>query len=95
MRHLLGGVAIAALLAAGLPAAAQNAGTDQQQAPAMTHHGMAKHKAMHSSQHARAKKGTSASSNDNMAEELNRQELDRLSQANSQMPASGTTMPGH
>jgi len=30
-----------------------------------------------------------------MAEELNRQELQRLSQANSQMPASGTTMPGH
>jgi len=95
MRHLLGGVAIAALLAAGLPAAAQNAGTDQQQAPATTHHHAAKHKAMHSSQHAQAKKGTRASSSDNMAEELNRQELDRLSQANSQMPASGTTMPGH
>jgi Flp pilus assembly protein TadB len=95
MRHLLGGVAIAALLAAGLPAAAQNAGTDQQQAPATTHHSM--HKAKHSSQHAqaKAKKGARASSNDNMAEELNRQELERVSQGTSQMPASGTTMPGH
>jgi hypothetical protein len=98
MRHLLGGVAIAALLAAGLPAAAQNAGTDQQQAPGtMQHKSTTKHKAKHPSQHAqktKAKKGAKASSKDNMAEELNRQELERVSQGTSQMPASGTTMPG-
>ena len=92
MRHLLGGVAIAALLAAGLPAAAQNAGTDEQQAPATTHHkSTGKHMTKHPSQQARAKKGAKGSSGDNMAEELNRQELERLSQGTSQMPASGTT----
>jgi hypothetical protein len=96
MRHLLGGVAIAALLAAGLPAAAQNADTDQQQAPTTTHHKNAgKHMTKHSSQQAKAKKGAKGSSGDNMAEELNRQELERLSQGTSNMPASGGTMPGH
>lgn len=96
MRHLLGGVAIAALLAAGLPAAGQNAGTDQQQAPGtMQHKSTAKHKAKQPGQHAqtKAKKGAKASSQDNMAEELNRQELERVSQGAGQMPASGTTMP--
>jgi hypothetical protein len=95
MRHLLGGVAIAALLAAGLPAAAQNAGTDQQQAPATTHHkATGKHMTKHPSQQAKAKKGAKGSSKDNMAEELNRQELERVSQG-AGSTGSGTTMPGH
>lgn len=102
MRHLLGGVAIAALLAAGLPAAAQNTGTDQQTAPSEQHHpamsGKHATKRAHHAQSA-SKKGASQ---DNMAEELNRQELQRIAQGGGgQAPGSGTTapapgmMPGH
>jgi hypothetical protein len=131
MRHLFGGVAIAALLAAGLPAAAQTSSTDQQNAPAAApsqsapmpkgdmqhmkgmsnsgtseaakpgvkksakmpgHHRAAKAKT-HEARQALAHKRGGRAPEDNMAEELNRQELQRVSQG-AQTPGSGTSAPG-
>lgn len=111
MRHLLGGVALAALLAAGLPAAAQtndaappaasgqNSGMSGNQGAtsgATTPESGAKHK-KHAAKH-KAMKNAAArhtSPADNMAEQLNREELEKVQQNSSRMPASGSsTTPG-
>jgi len=106
MRHLLGGIALAALLAAGLPAAAQTSSTRQPTTPPATSaqsgtsqsqvaadetgtstKAKGKHAAKH---HTMAQRG--GSSEDNIAEELNRQELEKLQQGT---PTSGTSaQPG-
>jgi hypothetical protein len=91
MRHVLGGLAILGLLAAALPAAAQNTGTggrspsaqDDATTPATSTHHKKHHKAHHSA------KSTSRGG-DHTADELNRQELARLSEG---APTSGSTMP--
>ncbi len=124
MRHLLGGVAFAALLAAGLPAAAQTNGAasanpppaaSDQSAPGASHHtGMSsghhqnatsgtsmeetgtKHK-KHAAKHGKTMKMASRhqpSPADNKAEQLNREELERVQQNGARMPSSGSsTMP--
>lgn len=137
MRHLFGGVAIAALLAAGLPAAAQTNSTDQQNAPSAApsqsapmsqgdmqhmkgmwksgtssdtsasesakpgvkktaktpgHHRAAKAKT-HEARQAMVHKRGGRAPEDNMAEELNRQELQKVGQGG-QTPGSGTSAPG-
>jgi hypothetical protein len=129
MRHLLGGAAIAALLAAGLPAAAQTNGAAKSTPPAATsdqsapgNAGMSsgdhqnatsgattdesgtktkhkKHAAKHKGMKATKTTKTSArhqpSAADNMAEQLNREELDKVEQ-NGRMPTSGTSsMPNN
>jgi hypothetical protein len=102
MRHLLGGVALAALLAAGLPAAAQNSSKTQPTTPpaASDQGGMSqspaasdetgastKAKGKHAGRHHTMASNRGASE-DNIAEELNRQELQKLQQG---APSSGTS----
>ena len=114
MRRLLGGAAFAALLAAGLPAAAQTAGgappaASDQTAPATPHKPAMssrqrsgtstpaatsgettakgkKHAARHKTM---AKRHTSPA--DNMAEQLNREELEKVQRNSAPMPGSGTS----
>jgi hypothetical protein len=110
MRYLLGGAAIAALLAAGLPAAAQNnetspanppsAATDQNQNSATPNEPGTKHR-KHSGKHAAQHRSKNmagrhhASPGDNIAEQLNREELQRVQQNGGKMPGSGSSMtPG-
>lgn len=99
MRHLLAGVALAALLAAGLPAAAQTSSTPpagSQTKAAVPHHAAKK---KHVVTHKRtAKRHTSTW--DNAAEKLNREELERVQKnaaqnraGTSPAPASGTSAP--
>ena len=107
MRHLLGGVAIAALLAAGLSAHAQTSGTDRQKpAPSASsgaqsgattpsdttgQTGKAKTgKHAGKSKHAMTRRG-GTSPEDNMAEELNRRELENVMRSAGQAPSSGTS----
>lgn len=92
MRHLLGGVALAALLAAGLPAAAQTNGATQPNAQtgASTDDTGTMAKGKHAKHQATARQR--ASSDDNIAEQLNRQELQRITQ--NAAPASGSTTTG-
>src|SRR5579883_1714586 len=120
MKRLLTGVAVAALMAAGLPALAQSDNSDQMKKPAQStsrsgasaqntkqatpsdaaaqsgastpSSSAKKHARKHQSANARGGR----SPEDNMAEELNRQELQRLSggnQGSNQMPSgqSGTS----
>jgi FtsZ-interacting cell division protein ZipA len=114
MKYLLGSVAIATLIVAGLPASAQSntsdqsttstqsstsnqAGTSNQSTQSVQPTaGNAKHAAKQTAErprHAKSQTRVTRSSDDNMAEELNRKELERLSQNNnqgsSQMPAGG------
>jgi hypothetical protein len=139
MRHLLGGVAIAALIAAGLPAMAQTSSTDrpvsapkatnqntpmtpgnegQNASPTDQRHPSTSNQLTNTPQsgatmpsetgtqtgeskagkHAGKHRGTQAmaserrggsSAQDNMAEELNRKELERVEQGT--QPGSGTT----
>ncbi|HEX7966588.1 MAG TPA: hypothetical protein VF502_00100 [Stellaceae bacterium] len=119
MKHLLGGVAIAALITAGAPAWAQNSNVSQsKQAPqAETQSGTSSTGTSTSmpaatdnapsgattpsdstgkaGKHAgtarslKAQRGTSPE--DNMAEELNRQELQRVTQGSGQTTGSGQT----
>jgi hypothetical protein len=129
MRHLLlGGVAIAALVAAGLSAAAQTSTTDRTSGaqtgatatgqagtssgassrsgattPSDTsaQTGTSTSKSKHSAK-AKRTKGEQAmaqhrggrSPEDTMAEELNRQELQKLQQSAGQLPSSGTSTQG-
>lgn len=106
MRHLLGGVALAALLAAGLPAAAQTNGTQPQTPPAASNQSGTsqsaaatdepatkaknKHAGKNKSMAAAHKRGGMAAE-DNMAEELNRQELAKVEQGSSPGQGSGST----
>jgi hypothetical protein len=136
MRYLLGGVAIAALIAAGLPASAQTSSTDRPtSAPRATNQNTpmtpgnegqnasptdqrhpstsnqltntpqsgatmpsdtgsqtkaGKHAGKNRGSQAMAERRSANSAQDNMAEELNRQELQRVEQGGAQ-PGSGTT----
>ncbi len=130
MKRLLTGVAVAALMAAGLPALAQSDNTDQMKKPAQSTSRNAGNAAQQSApsdtaaqsgastpsdnssssspstskNHARAKHQTAharggRTAEDNMAEELNRQELQRLtqgggqSQNGGQAPSNANQMP--
>lgn len=94
MKHLLSGIAMAALLAAA-PAFAQTGSTGQTMQPgvqsgASTSDQMGKTRP---SAGQKAARRTSRSPEDNMAEELNRQELQRVTQNNG-APGSGPSGPG-
>jgi len=132
MRHLLSGVALAALLAAGLPAAAQTNGTPQPKTPPASSDqntsvtpnkpraggqaGMSSSEGQSGtsqpadatggpatkakSKHAHAGKDKKMASahrrggsapGDNMAEELNRQELAKVQQGSSPPPSAGSS----
>lgn len=105
MKHLLGGAAIAALIAMGAPAMAQTS-NDQQSAPAATPQEHAtpesgatapgKTGTQHATRHRTSKTAQAGhkhrASQDNMAEALNQQELQRLQQGGA-MPQSGTSAP--
>ncbi|HYM02536.1 MAG TPA: hypothetical protein VET85_06280 [Stellaceae bacterium] len=102
MKYLLGGAAIAALIAAGLPAAAQSnnsAAGSQPTSPSTMKSGgtMAKHPAKQVAEqpgHAKMRKHNEKSVEDTNADELNRQELQRMTQGSDQAPArspSGTS----
>lgn len=112
MRHLLAGVALAALLAAGLPAAAQTRGAAQPNTPpaasqtppaspgdadTMPSAGQSgasraaepatKAKGKHAAKSpGEAHRRISSSPDDNIAEDLNRQELARLQQDSTRTP---------
>jgi hypothetical protein len=106
MRHLLGGVAIAALIAAGLPAMAQTSSTDRPtSAPSATNTPQSgatmpsdtgdqpkakKHTGKNRGAQAMTQR-RGGSPQDNIAEELNRQELQRVEQGGGAQPRSGTT----
>jgi hypothetical protein len=111
MRHLLCGVALAALLAAGLPAAAQtkdasppastgmSSGEQQGGTTGATEPGTKgkKHAGKHKAKTKATKTSAGHQRSPDMAEQLNREELDRVQQGGGQMPASGTSsggMPG-
>jgi hypothetical protein len=88
MKYLLSGVAIVALLAAALPATAQ--GTN----PAATAPSASgKHPGKHAGHKSTAQSRRGAKAEDTSADELNRQELDRLAQTGSPStgPGAGTT----
>jgi hypothetical protein len=87
MKYLLSGVAIAALLAAALPATAQ--GTNPAPAPSAS----GKHSGKHAGHKSTAQNKRGAKGEDTSADELNRQELDRLAQTASPAtgPGAGTT----
>lgn len=94
MKYLFGGAAIAALIAAGLPASAQsnNSATGSQPtSPSTMKSGgaMAKHSAKQVAEqpsHAKMRKHNEKSAEDTNADELNRQELHRM-EGGSQAPA--------
>ncbi|HUH85917.1 MAG TPA: hypothetical protein VLX85_15005 [Stellaceae bacterium] len=87
MRHILGGFSVIALLAAVLPAGAQtNAPTPSaQSAPQGVSHAQAK-PVRHKARQSAASKSTP---DDNIANQLNQQELSQINQG--QAPASGTS----
>ncbi|MGO8918270.1 MAG: hypothetical protein ACLQJR_20415 [Stellaceae bacterium] len=97
MRYLLSGVALAALLATGLPTAAQTDATQPKTPPAASDQNTpampgTKAKAKHAGKSASmAHRRGGRASEDKSAEELNRQELARLQQTpntgSSAMPA--------
>jgi hypothetical protein len=84
MRQLLSGVAVAALLATGLPAITQAAddhsSSGATMAPDSTGQAV-KAKAKHKRSEVTAEKRRTGSPDDYMAEELNRQQLQQLGQA--------------
>jgi hypothetical protein len=92
MRHILGGLAMIGLLAAALPAAAQNTNSSGLRSPsaqpAPQSDTTATAKPMRHKKHRSATSSKSTAS-DNMADELNRQELTQLNQSG--QPASGTS----
>ena len=114
MRYLLGGVAIAALIAAGMPAMAQTSSTQRpSSAPSATNQNTpqsgatmpsdtgeqpkaGKHAGKHHGMQSTAQR-RGGSSQDNIAEELNRQELQRIEQGTASGSTQGTmpqnTMP--
>ena len=99
MKHLLSGVALAALLTAGLPALAQT-GTDSSQQPAAAQSGTTNPQSGvtsssesmdKSSKSAKSGRKHQASPSDHMAGQLNKQELQRVE--NGGQPMSGTSQP--
>jgi hypothetical protein len=87
MRHILGSLSVIALLATALPAAAQNSATTPSAQPAQKSESSAPAKKMRHK--ARHMAGTKSSPDDNIADQLNRQELSQINQG--QAPASGTS----
>ena len=92
MKHLLSAIAMAALIGA-VPAWAQTSSTDQskQPMPQASSSGNADSSTMGKAHHRAAARG-GGSAEDNMAEELNRQELERV-QGGTPMGASGSSLP--
>jgi len=86
MRHILGGLSVIALLAAALPAGAQTNTATPSAQPAQKSDATAPAKPLrHKARHGAAAK----SSEDNIADQLNQQELSQINQR--QAPASGTS----
>lgn len=87
MRHVLGGLSVIALLAAALPAAAQTtAPTPSAQAAQKSDTNRPANPMRHKTRRTTASKN---SANDNIADQLNQQELSQINQG--QTPTSGTS----
>ena len=99
MKHLLSGVALAALLTAGLPVMAQTSSDSTKQPPAAQSGTAARQSGSTTSSDAMDKSSKSAksggkheaSASDHMADQLNKQELQRVQ--NGDQPTSGTSQP--
>jgi hypothetical protein len=92
MKHLLSGVALAALLTAGLPVMAQTgSGSTKQPAAAQTGATTSAGSMDKSSNSAKSGGKHGASASDHMAAQLNKQELQRLQ--NGDQPMTGTSQP--
>lgn len=86
MRHILGGLSVIALLAAAMPAGAQSDTSTPSAQPAQKSDSTAPVKPMH---HKRQSAAAKSSADDNIADQLNQQELSQINQG--QAPASGTS----
>jgi hypothetical protein len=96
MKHLLGGVALAALLTAGLPAMAQTDSSSGKQPPAASPSAGTAPQSGTTTAGNMERVGSGAkhkaSPTDNMAEQLNKKELQRVENGGGQ-PMSGTSQP--
>jgi hypothetical protein len=91
MKYLLSGAAIAALLAAAWPATAQTA-TDTTSKPAASGAmSSGKHTGKHANRTSTARNKRGSTAEDTSADELNRQELDRIAQRRGTGAGAGTT----